>query len=74
MASSYSAYAIDCKNIRDLPYVEDYNIGGENEWKNITLVKEFCRTMGWYLENQDWVWEVELGEYCTWIEKNYANR
>ena len=27
LASSYSAYAIDCKNIRDLPYAEGLGLG-----------------------------------------------
>ncbi len=32
---------------------ETYNIGGENEWKNITLVKELCRIMAEITEKPD---------------------
>jgi dTDP-glucose 4,6-dehydratase len=108
---------------------ETYNIGGENEWENITLVRQLCKIMAkvtgkseekyldlitfvkdrpghdkryaincdklkqelgwkqsvdfseglektirWYLDHQDWVREIESGDYRTWIEHNYLNR
>jgi dTDP-glucose 4,6-dehydratase len=108
---------------------ETYNIGGENEWENLTLVRRLCKTMAkitgtpeqqyldlitfvkdrpghdkryaincdklkqelgwrqsvdfseglektvrWYLDHQDWVREIESGDYRKWIEQNYAQR
>jgi dTDP-glucose 4,6-dehydratase len=32
------------------------------------------KTVEWYLENQDWVANVQSGSYREWVEKNYAER
>jgi dTDP-glucose 4,6-dehydratase len=32
------------------------------------------RTVGWYLENQAWVQDVQSGAYQSWIELNYGDR
>jgi dTDP-glucose 4,6-dehydratase len=32
------------------------------------------KTVQWYLENQDWVANVQSGAYREWVEKNYAGR
>jgi dTDP-glucose 4,6-dehydratase len=32
------------------------------------------KTVQWYLENQDWVANVQSGSYREWVEKNYAGR
>jgi dTDP-glucose 4,6-dehydratase len=32
------------------------------------------KTVQWYLENQDWVANVQSGSYREWVEKNYADR
>ncbi len=32
------------------------------------------KTVQWYLENQDWVANVQSGNYREWVEKNYAGR
>jgi dTDP-glucose 4,6-dehydratase len=32
------------------------------------------KTVQWYLENQDWVANVQSGAYRAWVEKNYAER
>jgi dTDP-glucose 4,6-dehydratase len=32
------------------------------------------KTVQWYLENQDWVANVQSGAYRDWVEKNYAGR
>ncbi|NUM50116.1 MAG: dTDP-glucose 4,6-dehydratase [Flavobacteriales bacterium] len=108
---------------------ETYNIGGQNEWTNIDLVKLLCgimdrklhrksgtseklitfvtdrkghdlryaidssklqnelhwkpslqfeegleKTVGWYLENEDWLNKVTSGEYRTYYEKQYTTR
>ena len=108
---------------------EKYNIGGENEWKNITLLYKLidivaekakldtdklkgtitfvkdrpghdrryaigcskikneigwkqsvnfeeglCLTVGWYLQNADWIKNIQSGEYKNWIDNNYSLR
>jgi dTDP-glucose 4,6-dehydratase len=32
------------------------------------------KTVEWYLANEQWVRDVQSGEYLHWIEKNYGNR
>jgi dTDP-glucose 4,6-dehydratase len=32
------------------------------------------RTLGWYLENQEWVRDVQSGAYQKWIALNYGDR
>lgn len=32
------------------------------------------KTVRWYLDNQDWVRNVQSGEYLEWVERNYADR
>jgi len=32
------------------------------------------KTIQWYLENQDWVANVQSGTYREWVEKNYSER
>lgn len=32
------------------------------------------KTVQWYLDNQDWVRDVQSGAYMTWLEKNYMQR
>ncbi len=108
---------------------ETYNIGGENELQNITLLHTLCEkvalhtgkekdyykklityvrdrpghdrryaincdkikqglgwkrsldfekglelTVGWYLDNKQWIDNVRSGDYRKWIEKNYEVR
>lgn len=33
-----------------------------------------CKTVQWYLNNQDWVNNVKSGAYKSWIEQNYGER
>jgi dTDP-glucose 4,6-dehydratase len=57
-------YAIDAGKIeRDLG------------WKpSETFDTGIRKTVQWYLENQDWVANVQSGAYREWVEKNYAGR
>ena len=32
------------------------------------------KTVRWYLDNQDWVANVQSGAYRDWIEHNYQDR
>jgi dTDP-glucose 4,6-dehydratase len=105
---------------------ETYNIGGENEWENIVLVKKMCSimdekfpkaqlheslityvkdrpghdrryaincdkiknelgwsqsvdfetglrlTIDWYLNNADWITNIQTGAYKNWLKLNYG--
>jgi dTDP-glucose 4,6-dehydratase len=57
-------YAIDAGKIeRELGWkpVESFDSG-------------IAKTVQWYLDNQEWVREVQSGEYMKWMEKNYTSR
>jgi len=32
------------------------------------------KTVGWYLDNSDWIAEISSGEYRSWIDMNYGSR
>lgn len=32
------------------------------------------KTVQWYLDHQDWVRDVQSGDYLKWVEKNYSGR
>jgi dTDP-glucose 4,6-dehydratase len=57
-------YAIDARKIeRELGWrpVETFETGIE-------------KTVRWYLSNQEWVGNVQSGDYLKWVEKNYGRR
>jgi dTDP-glucose 4,6-dehydratase len=57
-------YAIDARKIER-----------ELGWKPAeTFETGICKTVQWYLDNQDWVNNVLSGHYRQWVEKNYAER
>ncbi|MBA4141407.1 MAG: dTDP-glucose 4,6-dehydratase [Nitrosospira sp.] len=39
-----------------------------------TFETGICKTVQWYLDNSDWVGNVQSGAYLTWLEKNYQGR
>ncbi len=50
-------------------------ITGELGWTpRETFETGLRRTVGWYLENQAWVQDVQSGAYQSWIELNYGDR
>lgn len=57
-------YAIDASKLRD-------TLGWEPEE---TFATGLERTVEWYLGNEDWIAEVESGEYRNWLDVNYAQR
>ena len=57
-------YAIDAKKI-------EHDLG----WKPAeTFDTGIRKTVQWYLDNQDWVSNVQSGSYRQWVEKNYTER
>lgn len=57
-------YAIDARKIER-----------ELGWKPAeTFESGIAKTVQWYLDNQEWVRNVQSGEYQNWLEKNYASR
>ncbi|HYD60643.1 MAG TPA: dTDP-glucose 4,6-dehydratase [Noviherbaspirillum sp.] len=57
-------YAIDARKIER-----------ELGWKpSETFESGIRKTVRWYLDHQNWVRDVQSGEYLTWVEKNYGGR
>jgi dTDP-glucose 4,6-dehydratase len=57
-------YAIDARKIER-----------ELGWKPAeTFETGIRKTVCWYLDNQNWVDNVQSGDYRHWVEKNYAER
>jgi dTDP-glucose 4,6-dehydratase len=57
-------YAIDCSKIkRDLGWEPKEN-----------FESGLLKTIQWYLDNPNWIEQVQSGNYQTWIEKNYGDR
>lgn len=57
-------YAIDARKIER-----------ELGWKPAeTFETGIRKTVQWYLDNQEWVSNVQSGAYRQWLEKNYAGR
>jgi len=53
--------------------IDTTKIVGELGWKpEETFETGICKTVKWYLENQDWVANVQSGEYQNWLNKNYS--
>jgi dTDP-glucose 4,6-dehydratase len=57
-------YAIDASKIER-----------ELGWKPAeTFESGIAKTVKWYLAHQEWVRNVQSGDYLKWVEKNYARR
>lgn len=57
-------YAIDCSKIeRELGWVPKH-----------TFDEGLKSTIEWYLNNSNWVKNIQTGTYRSWLEKNYSNR
>ena len=57
-------YAIDARKIER-----------ELGWKPAeTFESGIRKTVQWYLDHQDWVRNVQSGDYLKWMEKNYTKR
>jgi dTDP-glucose 4,6-dehydratase len=57
-------YAINCDKLKQ-----------ELGWRqSVNFSEGLEKTIRWYLDHQDWVREIESGDYRKWIEHNYLNR
>jgi dTDP-glucose 4,6-dehydratase len=57
-------YAIDARKLER-----------ELGWKPAeTFETGIRKTVQWYLDNQEWVRNIQSGAYREWVEKNYAGR
>lgn len=57
-------YAVDCSKIkRDLGWQPKEN-----------FESGLLKTVQWYLDNQNWVEQVQSGAYQSWIQQNYEDR
>ena len=59
----------------DLRYAINANkIRNELGWKpKFSFEEGLKETIGWYLNNQEWVKNIESGEYLKWMER-YKNK
>jgi dTDP-glucose 4,6-dehydratase len=60
----------------DMRYAIDASkIERELGWKpQETFESGIRKTVQWYLDNQEWVQQIQSGEYQQWIDKNYKER
>ncbi|MGZ3239765.1 MAG: dTDP-glucose 4,6-dehydratase [Burkholderiaceae bacterium] len=55
--------------------IDAHKIERELGWKPAeTFESGISKTVQWYLDHQDWVCNVQSGEYMKWMEKNYTQR
>ena len=53
--------------------IDATKISNELDWKpEETFESGIRKTVQWYLDNQDWVANVQSGEYQNWLTKNYS--
>jgi len=53
--------------------IDATKIANELGWKpEETFETGIRKTVQWYLDNQDWVANVQSGEYKNWLAKNYS--
>lgn len=66
-------YVMDCFGY-DCCYVIDVcKFECEFGWKFVEMFEiGLVKIVDWYFDNQVWVDEVVLGEYCKWVEMNYV--
>lgn len=55
--------------------IDAHKIERELGWKPVeTFETGIHKTIQWYLENGDWITNVQSGEYRKWVEINYSGR
>lgn len=76
-----ASYSVQIKFVKDRPghdrryAIDATKIESELAWKPAeTFETGIRKTVRWYLDNQDWVRDVQSGAYREWLEKNYGGR
>lgn len=55
--------------------VDASKIEREMGWKPTeTFESGIKKTVQWYIDNQDWVYDVRSGDYLNWLDRNYTQR
>lgn len=74
-------YSAQITYVRDRPghdrryAIDARKLERELGWKPAeTFETGIRKTVQWYLDNQDWVSNIQSGAYREWVEKNYAGR
>lgn len=78
---SHGSYRDQITYVKDRPghdrryAIDARKIERELGWKPAeTFESGIRKTVQWYLDHQDWVRNVQSGDYLRWVEKNYENR
>ena len=75
------SYAAQITHVTDRPghdrryAIDASKIAKELGWKpQETFETGIRKTIAWYLDNSDWVSNVQTGAYREWLDNNYGNR
>lgn len=75
------SYAAQITHVTDRPghdrryAIDASKIANELAWKpQETFETGIRKTIAWYLDNADWVSNVQTGAYREWLDTNYGNR
>jgi dTDP-glucose 4,6-dehydratase len=78
-ANGATSYRNQITYVKDRPghdrryAVDTSKIEGELGWKPAeTFESGIRKTVQWYLDHQDWVRDVQSGDYFKWMEQNYS--
>jgi len=81
LAPKASSYRDQIAHVKDRPghdrryAIDARKIERELGWAPAeTFDTGIRKTVQWYLAHQDWVRDVQSGDYLKWVEKNYAGR
>lgn len=76
-----SSYRAQISHVTDRPghdrryAIDARKIACELGWKPAeTFETGIRKTVRWYLDNQEWVRDVQSGDYMCWLERNYDQR
>ncbi|MFM4969916.1 GDP-mannose 4,6-dehydratase, partial [Aeromonas veronii] len=54
--------------------IDATKMSAELDWQpQETFESGICKTVQWYLDNQQWVSNVKSGAYQSWIEQHYSS-
>lgn len=75
MARTLISYVADRPGHDHRYAIDASKLANELGWKPAeTFETGIANTIDWYLTHQDWVKQVQSGEYQQWLDKNYSER